>query len=251
MRITVGLFLSLWISLGLAQDFSLSAGAEYTSGKFGLTERTSQWYWPLTVRYENDALSLRLTVPYLQVSGPGEVIISERIVLAGANREQRTDSGLGDVGVSAVYNLIDDQHALIGVDLGAKIKFGTADEAKRLGTGKNDYSLQAEIFKEFGELTPALLFGYRWLGDTAETDFRNVWYGSASLTWRATQTRTLGIAYDFRQATIIDGLPVSELTAFWTQRLSRETKLSFYLLKGFRDGSPDWGVGFTINQTFF
>jgi hypothetical protein len=45
-----------------------------------------------------------------------------------------------------------------------KVRFGTADPDKGLGTGKTDYSLDFEFSREFGALSPLLGVGYRWRG---------------------------------------------------------------------------------------
>jgi hypothetical protein len=39
------------------------------------------------------------------------------------------------------------------VDVTGKIKFGTAGEAKRFGTGRNDYALHVDAVKSFAAMS--------------------------------------------------------------------------------------------------
>lgn len=60
---------------------SISAGAEFTSGKYGDPQKTDSWTVPIGLKYETGPLTFRLTVPWVQVKGTanretGETITS-------------------------------------------------------------------------------------------------------------------------------------------------------------------------------
>ncbi|MER2513042.1 MAG: hypothetical protein ABTQ25_11630, partial [Nitrosomonas ureae] len=57
-----------------ANGLSFSTAADFTTGKYGGTTSTDIWYVPFTARYDKDRASFRLIVPYLSITGPGNVL---------------------------------------------------------------------------------------------------------------------------------------------------------------------------------
>src|SRR4051794_27738739 len=55
-------------------ELALGSGAQYTSGTYGGAASTQILTIPLTARYEKDAWLFRASVPYLRITGPGNVI---------------------------------------------------------------------------------------------------------------------------------------------------------------------------------
>lgn len=231
---------------------TLSAGADFTSGKYGKSEVTEIAAFLLSAKYESGRWAYRLTVPYLHISGPSNVVGAgaDAVVLPGEAGDRRSVSGLGDVVAGATYNLLGGGDAAYVLDLGAKLKLATADEAKGLGTGKTDVSVQADVLRPSGAFTPFATLGYRWYGDPAGTELKDAVFGSLGLAYAETATITLGAAYDFRQAIVAGGARVSELTLFMSHRLERDWKLQMYFLKGLADASPDAGVGAVLSYSF-
>jgi hypothetical protein len=236
----------------LAEGLTLGTGFDYTSGKYGSSEKTEILYVPITARYETGPWTFRGVLPYIRITGPGNVVGAgdDRITLSTANTARRTESGLGDVVGSAFYSVLSERNAPFGLDLGAKVKLGTADRDKGLGTGENDYSVQADAFKPFGDTTAFASLGYRWYGDPPGIDLRNVFYGSAGATHKISGDTSVGAAYDWRPKVSPNGGRISEVTAFVTQRFSRDWKVQFYGVKGFSTGSPDFGVGALLSYNF-
>ena len=58
----------------LANGFSFSAATDFTTGKYGGTTSTDIWYAPFTARYDRGRASFRVIVPYLNITGPGNVL---------------------------------------------------------------------------------------------------------------------------------------------------------------------------------
>jgi hypothetical protein len=129
------------------------------------------------------------------------------------------------------------------------VKLATADEAKGLGTGKNDYSLQLDAVKPT-LVSPFATFGYRWYGDPSGIELRNAWFGSVGFAWRDAAGTTLGAAYDFREPTVDGGARTSEVMVFFARPLAPEWKLQMYFIRGFSDASPDAGVGAILGYTY-
>ena len=232
-------------------QLSISTGAEYTTGKYGATEKTDQLYVPVTAKLETESWVLKATVPYLHVSGPANVVGAgdDRVVVPG-NAGRRTASGLGDIVTSAFYSAVNDTSSGFALDLGAKVKFGTADETERLGTGENDYSLQADFYKPLGGVNFFATLGYRWYGDPPGFEFRDVPYGAIGAARRLEGGSTIGVSYDYRPRISDGGAAISEATLFWVTRFSREWKMQLYAIAGFSDASPDAGAGAVLEYRF-
>jgi hypothetical protein len=238
---------------GAEGDIRLSTGVDYSTGKYGSSERTDMLYVPLIGKYENGPLTLKVTVPYLRITGPGNVIGADRIVIStlppGTSIPRRTESGLGDIIGAVSYTVFQDGPSGTLVDLTGKIKFPTADANRGLGTGETDYAAQVDLYKRYTRVDAFASVGYRVMGDPPGVDFRNVWYGTVGGSSQFSAT-TVGIEYDYRQAVLGTSSPASELTLYGLQRLGGPLRLQVYAVKGLTNGSPDWGAGVLLMATF-
>jgi len=251
-----------------ADGLRLGAGVDYSSGKYGGRETTQIFEAPLWLGYSRGAFDIRVTVPYIRVKGPGDVIPGLVAVVDDDEREDdddleddpltdedeseiptTTEEGLGDVTLSASYAFIDQPDAW-RVAVGGKVKFGTADEDKNLGTGENDYSLRLDVERAIGRFTPFVGAGYRWIGDTPETDYKNPWFANVGLAVSLGESTTVDLAYDWSKATSNRGDDVSEISIGLSQRLGAGLRLQGYVMHGFSDGSPDWGGGASLTYYF-
>ncbi|MEI7970620.1 MAG: hypothetical protein WCJ69_16670 [Betaproteobacteria bacterium] len=161
--------------------------------------------------------------------------------------QRRRVSGIGDVVASAGYTVF--SSSAFTLDLTTKVKFGTASTSDGLGTGKNDYSLRGDVFRSFGSLTAFAGVGYRWYGDPTGLDLRNVFFGSAGASYRATDKLSFGAAADYRQPIISGKEPITEVAPFVSYKATPDTKLQIYGVKAFSDSSPDWGGGILLTHT--
>lgn len=235
-------------------DTSIILGAEYTSGDYGTSSKTKIWYFPVTLRYETDVNAASITVSYLSVEGRGDVVVSgggggmgmgsQTVKRTSTQTGTRTDSGFGDV-------ILTGSHKLTGtssfrIDLTGKIKLGTADETNNLGTGENDYAVQLDFEKGADSNTVYGSAGYKIPGDPPGTDYKNVFYGSIGFSHKLDAARSAGLTFDAQQAALSGGSGQSELSLFLNNKLDKKTRLTGYFLKGFANGSPDWGLGVTL-----
>ena len=115
------------------------------------------------------------------------------------------------------------------------MKLPTADEQKGLGTGETGFAFQADFFKPFGATTLFGSIGYRIYGDPPAGKLDDVPYGSIGLSQRISGDASVGVAYDFRPKITPGGSEISELTAFWSKRVSPEWKWQLYGVVGFSD----------------
>lgn len=220
------------------------AGVDYTSGDYGGAETINQTYVPVSAAYRSDRWALRLTVPYISVDGPGTIIDSGGEFIAGPDESR---SGLGDVILGAtVYDVVRNDEARFYLDIGARVKFGTASETDGLGTGEDDYSVQTDLLKNFDRFAWFATLGYKLRGDPDGVDLRNVGFGTIGGDYRIASGARAGLMYDYRPSAVPGGDALQEATAYLSLSRGRSMTFQPYLVTGFSDSSPDWGAGVSI-----
>lgn len=234
---------------GQAGQFSLTTGLDYSSGKYGGTQATDTLYIPFIGKYEEGLWTYKLTVPYVRVTGTGSVVRDVGAFRTAA-ATRTTESGLGDVVAAVTRNVYDSGASGTLLDLTGKVKFATADDKKGLGTGKNDYAVQLDAYQSAGKVTLLGTVGYKVLGDPAGIPLDNVWYGTAGVSGKVSAETSGGVMLDVRQKASATGSPQRELTAYISHKYSKEWKSQAYVVKGFADGSPDWGAGAMVTRSF-
>jgi len=130
------------------------------------------------------------------------------------------------------------------------VKLGTADRAEGLGTGENDFSFGADVYKTIGGTTLFAALGYTIFGDPPGFPLNNGFYWSLGASWKLPPRETLGLSLDGRQAIAPGSGDQRELVGYWTRALESAWKVQAYFLVGFADGSPDWGGGLTFARPF-
>jgi hypothetical protein len=233
--------------------FSLETGMDYNTGKYGGTQSTNIRYVPVTGKYQGKSWTLKLTVPYLQISGPASVIsVINGTGLAGVagSNAPLTRSGLGDVIAGASHNAYNGGTGGVMVNLTGKIKFGTASSAQGLGTGKNDYALQADMYQVTGSLTNFGTFGYKKYGSPVGYKLNNVFYGALGASYKFNPETSGGMMLNLGQKTTSTGSFHVEVIAFANHQLDKTWKVQGYVLKGFTNSVPDFGAGVTLAYLF-
>lgn len=232
----------------------VGTGVHYSTGTYGGTIDTTILAIPLNLRYETGPWVLKLSVPYLEISGASAVIPGvgpvDRNNRRGGGTVESSASGLGDSTVSATYAAYYNAASRAGFDLTGKLKLATGDENAGLGTGSNDASVQVDVYQGMEGYTLYGSFGYTLFGDSPIADLQNVFYGYGGLSRRLNETDTLGFEIDLRQGASPAPLAQKELMGFYTRRFDRIWRGQAYLFKGFSDGSPDWGAGATLAYSF-
>ncbi|HEY0665754.1 MAG TPA: hypothetical protein VGD24_06795 [Gallionella sp.] len=232
-----------------AEKFGLETGMAYTTGKYGGARSTEMVYVPFTARYQVDAWSLKLTVPYLRITGPASAInLLNGVSLTGtaADAAPVTRSGLGDVQLSATRNAYNGGESGLVLNVTGKVKLGTASSSEGLGTGKNDYAAQSELFRVQERATTFGTLGYRVHGSPAGYSLRNVFYGSLGGSYKFDQALQGGAMLNLGQKATATGSQRMETIFFLNRRIDNAWKAQGYVLKGYTNAVPDWGVGATV-----
>jgi hypothetical protein len=240
-----------------AGTWTAGTGYNYSTGNYGTTTSTDITSIPFSMAYETGPWNMKLTVPYIRITGPSDVV-------AGVGRAKRsnrgvpittttmrTTSGLGDVVAAATYNFYNDAASGMGADVTGKIKFGTASVDDGLGTGKNDYTVMLDVYKKLSnKWTLFGGIGYTVMGSSVDIPLNNVAGLSLGASYKVSDQGNTGVSYDYRQRSSTTSFPQSELTAFYSHKFSKAWKGQAYVLKGFTDGSPSWGGGASVAYAF-
>jgi hypothetical protein len=225
--------------------FTLETGMDYNTGKYGGTQSTSILYVPVTLKYYRNSWTLKLTVPYLQIAGPYNVINGVGVTgVATANSTTR--SGLGDVVLAATRNVYDNGSTGFFANLTGKLKLGTASSAQGMGTGKADYAFQSDVFQLTGRLTSFGTLGYKVYGRPTGYTLNNVFYGLLGGSYQFDQETNGGLMLNLAQKSTATGASRIEAIFFASHKLEKNLKAQGYVLKGFTRSVPDWGIGASI-----
>jgi hypothetical protein len=226
----------------------LTMGTEYTSGKYGGQDKTEIWYLPLMAKYAVGPCLLKVTIPYLRITGPGNTTALNSPL---ANKtQQRTASGPGDIIAGLSYALYENPASGVMFDLTGNIKFGTADKDQGLGTGGNDYAILVDLSKQVVKWGMFTGLGWKIMGSTPDLTLKDTWYGSTGVTYKIASRTTGGLVYDYRGEVVDGGSKVSEATVFVSQKISPNSKIQCYFLKGFSSASADMGGGIALSLQF-
>jgi hypothetical protein len=229
--------------------FSLSSGIDYSSGKYGGTTETQVTYIPVTGKYENGDWLYKLTVPYISITGPGNITpnIGQAVYTSSAIR---TDAGLGDVVASTTYSLVNSARIGTVLDVTGKVKFGTADKYKGLGSGANDYATEASLYKIFGGVSTFGTAGYKTFGQSVGYTLNDVLYGSLGISNKISEQTSAGVIYDYRQPTSSWSDPQKMWTVFMNRKINPKWRMQTYLFTGMGNSSPDFGGGAILTDSF-
>jgi hypothetical protein len=227
---------------------SFSTGFDYSSGDYGSASRTETWAIPLSLKYKTDDWSVRVSTAWLRIVGSGSVTAEGDPT--GTSGTRTRSEGAGDLITAASYTLLDPYTHQIGLDLGGKIKFGTADAAKFLGTGKNDYSLQTEVYRLQGAWMPYLSLGYKWKGSPSGIAYRNVGFGAVGSDYRFSRNVSAGASYEWQQTLTASSSGMREATFYLAYRLSEPNRINLYVNQGYSNASADWGSGVSWMHRF-
>lgn len=238
---------AVWADGG--SSLSLETGAHYNTGNYGTAIPTRIKSVPLTIGYESLPWTLKLTIPYISISGADNVIAGLGS-LPNTTPLTRTASGLGDIVAAATYNIYNNGISRLGIDLTAKIKLGTGDRERGLGTGKNDYGTQVDLYQNTDRWTFFGSLGYSIMGSSELIPLADVFNAGIGATYALGAANIAGLMFDYRQKESPTNPSQRELTVFLTHKIDKTWKTQTYLLKGFSDGSPEWGGGLSVTYVF-
>lgn len=251
--ILIAMFLHITIQSVHAETntrLTLETGLEYYTGKYGSNHSTDIMSIPVTCKVQNRDWTLKMTIPYLEITGANNVVDRLGQTTGIATHSHTVRSGMGDLLVAASHNVLNGGANGFSVKLTGKIKFATADSSKGLSTGKNDYAFESTIFKPTDGITTFGILGYKKYGSPATYKLNDVFYGSLGGSFRFSPV-TSGGAMLFAGQKIMDNRANrAEMILFINHTFGRQWKTQGYLLKGFTQSVPNWGGGVLIDYIF-
>jgi len=231
-----------------AGTLSLATGLDVSSGNYGEATPTTIVSPSLAIRYLERDWAIGGTLPYLETSGPGNVVPglgAAGSAPGGAPFVSR--AGIGDVVLWARRNVFSLAATGLEIDLKGKIRFGTASAAQGLGTGRNDYALSLEADQPLAAGASLFAgFGRRFPVGTPDFPLHQAWFGSVGGSLKLAPRWTAGLWLDMQQATATTGGGEAETTLDLTYRVSQAWKIDAYGVKGFAAGSPAFAGGLIL-----
>lgn len=234
----------------LRAEFTLSSGYDYSTGYYGLPLSTEITTIPFSLSYVVNRTTLELSQPYLSIDGPGEVVpgigrFTGRLVLL-----KTVNRGPGDLTLGITQQFAGPAESPWSWAVGAEVKFGTADAAKFLGTGEDDYATHVDLYYTAGSFTPYVTLGYRWLGNPAGSTLRNYLFGTVGFSWACTDKVTLGLLVDWAEKTSVGGEAATNLTLSAARTFREKWQAQVYGVLGSSDASAAYGLGFGLSRQF-
>ncbi|HJV27407.1 MAG TPA: hypothetical protein VJ673_17090 [Aromatoleum sp.] len=226
-----------------AGELTFTTGLDYSNGKYGTSKNSETWYVPIVAKYETGPVTLKMTVPYLHITNAVVGPDGEPVAGSGCGG---TESGMGDITASAGYMLLDGTQNGLLVEAVGKVKMPTAENSC-LGNNKTDYAVQFDFAKAFGATTGFATLGWKNMGNSNLDD---PFYATLGVSYKLSQTTSLGVAYDWRDRLSSERDPISEMTVFSSHKLTDVWKLQIYAVKGFSDSSPEWGGGVMVSRKY-
>jgi hypothetical protein len=225
---------------------TISSGLDFSTGDYGLAVNTNTLSVPVSVKYRTGDWTYRLGTSYLYLEES-----TKRFLIDGNTIPNSEVSGLGDFVASTRYAFKPVPALNTEFNLNGRIKFGTADRTKGLGTGANDYTVELGFYQPTGSSVEFFgSVGYRLKGDLPQRVLNNVWLGSIGLSTLLDSRTQLGLVFDYRQATINGRPPFKELSPYWSRRYDRNWSFTAYGLVGLTDASPNFGTGLVGSYSY-
>ncbi|MDD2898697.1 MAG: hypothetical protein PHI31_08270 [Desulfuromonadaceae bacterium] len=270
--------------------YALGLGFDITRGTFGSTTTNTFVSTPVIIDwFPTTRLDFELTVPmyYQQLthngnasSGTSSAKVTARGPLGGAGSTMAGtgstiggtgtastvssssgtgggggvlggDYGMGDVTLTSGYALLEDGDSSLLLRPTLYVKFPTADTDKGFGTGKLDFGAGLAVSKWLGSWQPFAEGRYIVQGAShADTGALNFLTVDAGVTYGWTERLATSV-YTRTGSALFDGMSApleARLKMSW--RFGKKTYTDAYVLKGFGDGSPDYGGGVAVFAEF-
>ena len=246
--LVIGLIGVLLNTQAVADSTRLSVGAYVSSGDYGNTSDTDMQSASLSIRHKTGRWTFKASTAYLKIDGEASVLPDGEST--GVTSARKTRRGIGDLNLSVGNLVYYDKQEKLGLSVRGKVKVPTADEDKFLGTGEFDYTVELAPFIKKGANTFFGAVGYKVYGDTATTNYRNVWLLKAGIMRQLNPNHAVGIVGNYRQKTTSTRDAKESLMGFHTVKLDKRFRLQSYLIAGFSDATADLAGGATLMYDF-
>ena len=239
------------------EETNVSIGAEYVQGDYGTDQNSYYFQVPLSFSYRKNDYLVELWVPFAATNATTENIIIGAPKMGGGPpmppsttvmTQESDEYGLGDVFFVATYFL--PSRARTEYSFSGVIKFGTGDRDKYLGTGENDYAVEAGFSTPLGKTHLFGALGYQLTGDPPGVNLNDVFYARIGDAVPLANNREIGVSLYLSEALADDREEFRELDVFYSAMPARDRRIYTFLRLGFTNSSPDWGLGFRYTYQY-
>jgi len=226
--------------------WEVSLGASYSNGAYDTLDKSYVTAFPLSLRYAHDGLWVRVTVPYVILRGPTDLLDAPQPIggggryspaggdLDGGDAIPRAPglpplshvSGVGDVAVTLGYRF--DLDDLTHLSASTRLKLPTARADDGLGTGKVDVILGGDLARDIGVATVSFGVSHRFTGQPAFIALRDTWSISGNLAWHLGARALIGLDYEWRQSVVPGYATSNDMTAWTSLPLTGRTRIDLY-----------------------
>ena len=221
---------------------SFSGGLDYSSGAYGGSADTEMLAAPLSARVSANDWALRVSIPYVSITGPADVS-DEGGSGGGATARIGTESGFGDTTLTLSRSFRHLWGSDFYFDAAGRVKLPSGDEARGLGVGATDYGLTGLLGVNADSVSAYFSAGRRFLGDRGGLDRQDGWQAAVGASLGMGEKTRLGASYSWRDASLEGGADPSEIGAFVSYRMSDALRVSLNVGGGLSDASADYRLG--------
>jgi len=229
--------------------WSVISGLDYSSGDYREDDSTDILYVSQSVSLHRGQTAFRVTVPWLQIEGPSNILTPRAENVTEDDLEgRRSESGLGDVQLSLSTTVKSFGEPLY-LTPSVSVKIPTADEDKRLGTGETDVWLRLNASWQWpGRLSTYASGGYRWMGSSEDYPLSDRAFGGVGL-YKMFGRLGVGGGYDFQERSFELFEDQHELGAYLSRSFGT-WRSTLYGRTGLTNSSPDYNVGLQLGYEF-
>lgn len=228
---------------------SFASGVNYSSGDFGGEEDTEVISIPVRARLTTGNWSFRVSAPYLTITGPADITDEDGGDGGGGTGSDGTTTRIGTVrGVGDTTLAVDYRFRRLGgtdayIELGARARLPTGDEAKGLGSGTTDYTALTELGVSGDRGGAHVIVGRRFRGQRAGIVRQDGWQAEIGGWLPAGDHTNIGAFASWREPTIEGNEDASEAGAYVSRRFSENLRIAITASAGLSDASPDYSTG--------
>ncbi len=227
---------------------------DYASGSYGTPDKFVDTYATLSGQYEWERVSLKISMPYIWSRSESTVVLDEDggfLCTSNCPTVKQSDkvSGRGNLSLSLSYTVPKEEDQ-IELTMTSKLRLGTADPDKGLGTGKTDYSLDFEFSRAFGDLTPILGVGYRWRGKTPGSTLVDSPFAWTGLIYSFSDNTDVEWMYGYRRPSSLTSIAGRDTSLSLYHRLNKKIRLNASVGKGISANNPDWFAGLGLGVKY-
>lgn len=220
-----------------------NAGFDFSQGDYGLggdgqgSNDTTLFFVPIGVTVDYQRFRANLVIPFLASHGPTEVDLN------GVAGKSKTTKGLGQIQASGSYLFDPPSTGLPFIEAAVKVTAPTESD-RSLGTGLWAFAIQLDLFQKYGRFTPFVSGGRKFYTGRSLGDR---FYTSVGTSISVSDAVSVGLSYDWFEATTEAAEDAHEIVPFAAFRLNRRWTIGPYGVIGLSDGSPNYGAGISLS----